>query len=409
MRTRLRTLRWRVTLATTFLGATLSVLFAMATVFITEDYESLLITEILDSEAQDYTLALAANADAPLPQSHRLSGYLQRKDGTGAVPPDLLALSPGIHDEDTDIPDGVSVGVFDVEQGRLFFVIDLSDIEVLEQHLAYFLLAVVVLGTALAAWLGWLLSGLSVEPVRRLAAAVDALPVVPSATQLAAIAPRDDLGHLAAAIDGYQARLVEADAEERRFFADASHELRTPISVVRGVAELILDDPDIREEQRRWLGRLDRGMAELTVLLDVLLGLARGRELAFEDVPAHALVAESIATLRADGSPGAWEASITLPGHWRLPPHEARLVLQGVLRRLVGTASGGRIEATQADGRLSLTCIPMAGDGTHRPLEIARGDTGMGMTLVNRLATLLGWRIDYVVGSDGARTALITL
>ena len=396
-----------MTLATTVLGATLSLLFAAATVFITEDYESLLITEMLGSEAQDYSLSLAADANAPLPQSHRLSGFLRRKDGSGRVPPDLLPMSPGIHEEEAGMAEGVTVGVFDVEQGRLYFVIDLSDIEVLEQHLSYFLAAVILLGTAFAAWLGWLLSGLSLDPVRRLSAAVDALPVVPTATNLAATAANDELGHLAAAIDQYQARLVDADAEERRFFADASHELRTPIAVVHGVTELILDDPQVSGEQRVWLDRLDRGMAELTVLLDVLLGLARGRELAFEDVPVHELVAESLASLQVADCATALQVSIDVPGIWRVPRNEARLVLHGVLQRLVGTAPVGRIEARRVEGSLSLCYFPDAGAGGMLPLSNARGDSGSGMTLVNRLAAMLGWRVDYISGADGSRTALV--
>jgi hypothetical protein len=407
VKARLKTLRWRVTLATTALGATLSLLFAAATIFITEHYESLLVAELLESEAQDYSLALAANPDAPLPRSHRLSGYLQRKDGTGSVPPDLLGLSRGIHVDEAGLADGVNVGVFDVEQGRLFFVIDLSDVEVLERHLSYFLVAVILLGTAFAAWLGWVFSGLSLDPVRRLAAAVEALPAVPRATRLAATASNDELGRLAAAIDQYQLRLLEADAEERRFFADASHELRTPIAVVRGVAELVLDDPSIREDQRRSMDRLDRGMAELTLLLDVLLGLARGRELAFEEVPACELVGEAIAGLHAGAGPPPLTLDIDLPGEWKLPRNEARLVLQGVLRRLVGNARAGRIEASHDGANLSLRFLPDEQGAAAAPLTSARGDRGAGMTLVNPLAAVLGWRIDYLAGEQGARSAII--
>lgn len=405
MRARLRTLRWRVTLATAALGATLSILFAVAIWFTAEDYESILITEILRSEAQDYTLALASNADAPLPRSHRLSGYLRHKDGSGQVPPDLLPLRPGMYEEEVGLAGDVTIGVFDIAQGRLYFVVDLTDIEELEQHLIYILAAVIILGSALAAWLGWLLSGLSLQPVRRLAAAVDALPATPRATQLAAGATPDELGQLAAAIDQYQARLVEADAEERRFFADASHELRTPIAVVRGVTELILDDAGVSEQQRRWLERLDRGMAELTALLDVLLGLARGHELQFEDVNALELVAQSFASLDSAGAL-ALDSSIDKLEQWHLPRDEARLVLQGVIRRLVGSQPSGRLEVAHANRQLSIAYQP---DVAGAPLASARGDSGAAMTLVNRLAGVLGWTIEYTTGADGSRIALLSL
>ena len=85
----------------------------------------------------------------------------------------------------------------------------------------------------------------------------------------------DELGRLAQAIDGYQARLVEADASERAFFADASHELRTPVAVVRGAAEVLSEQDDLDEATRQRIRRIDRGVGELGELVDVLLRLVR--------------------------------------------------------------------------------------------------------------------------------------
>ncbi|MBK6435270.1 MAG: hypothetical protein IPF83_04925 [Rhodanobacteraceae bacterium] len=72
------TLRWRATLAFTLLGALLSVLFVGATVFIAEDYEHVIVDEILRGQAEDYDLRLSSTAEAVLPRTHRLSGYCVR-------------------------------------------------------------------------------------------------------------------------------------------------------------------------------------------------------------------------------------------------------------------------------------------------------------------------------------------
>ena len=402
-----RALRWRVTLATTLLGAVLSLLFAAATVYITEDYEGILVAEILDSQAQDYSLSLMANPHAMLPRSHRLSGYLRRVDGSGQVPAELAQLDPGVHEEDESLSPRMTVGVFDVAQGRLYFVMDLSDIEILEARLAYFLIAIVVLGTAFAAWLGWFLAGASLKPVRQLAAAVDALPTLPQTTALSALTGNDELGRLAQAIDRYQDRLVEADAEERRFFADASHELRTPIAVVRGVTELILDDPDAREEQRRWLARLDRGMTQITLLLHVLLGLARSREWQVEPVQARELVADSVGTLDF-GEQVVFDNAIDPNATWTIPRAEAKLVLQAVLRRLIGTAPGGRLAATGSLHSIEFAFVPGEAAAASK-LSNERGDTGVGMTLVNRLAKLLGWSVEFADDASGTRRAKVRM
>jgi len=408
---RAKPLRWRVTIATTVLGALLSLLFAAAAVFITEDYEGILIDEILGSQAQDYSLALAADPLAPLPRSHRLSGYLRRSDGNGDVPPALRALAPGVYDDEDGLPADMTVGVYDIAQGRLYFVIDASDIEVLEQHLAWFLVAVVVIGTGLAAWLGWFLAGVSLAPLRRLAASVDALPTRPQPTQFAQVAGADELGRLAHAIDQYQARLVDADAEERRFFADASHELRTPLAVMRGAAELMLDETAAPDDQRNWRARFERGMDELTLLLEVLLGLGRGEALVPESETFEGMVHEAIV---AAGLDGRFVVTIEQGLHaWHVPRREAGLLLQDLLRRLASGVPAGALWAHATPGELMITLVPSqhanagATGGAVRSQAWARGEPASGRTLVVRLAQRMGWRIALREEADGMRIAQV--
>src|SRR5690606_31519210 len=144
-------------------GFVLSLVFAIAVVAVTEDYEHVLAAEILRGQAEDYSLRLGNGLPAELPRTHRLSGYLD-----GDIPAEYAAYPPGVTEDPAD--DGVHVGVFDPSAGHMAFVIDLRDIEELEQHLNLFLAAMVVLGTALAGWLGWLLAGTALAPVGRLAA-----------------------------------------------------------------------------------------------------------------------------------------------------------------------------------------------------------------------------------------------
>ncbi len=218
-----QTLRRRIALAYAGLSLMLSLMFAVASIYLSEDYEEIVVNEILLGQAQDYAERLREQPDLTLPRTHRLNGYLRRNDGSGYVPPELADLPPGIHEvEDTTEP-GKHAGVFDIDAGRLTFVINLDSIVGLERYLLWFTLAVIVFGTATGGWVGWLLAGRTIQPVRRLAAAVDALPSRPQATQLAQLVGDDELGRLARAIDAYQSRLVSADAAERAFFADASH------------------------------------------------------------------------------------------------------------------------------------------------------------------------------------------
>ncbi|MEO6365711.1 MAG: HAMP domain-containing sensor histidine kinase [Luteimonas sp.] len=402
-------LRRRVALAYTGLGFVLSVLFAAATVFITEDYEHILVDEILRGQSDDYALRLAANPATMLPQTHRLSGYLRRADGSGNIPAELAVLGPGTHESKAPAQEGLHVGVFDTDQGRLYFVIDLSDIERLERHLDWFLIAVVVLGTTLAGWLGWMLAGATVAPVRRLAEAVDALPTQPRASALAGSVSDDELGRLAASIDHYQARLVEADAQERRFFADASHELRTPIAVVRGAAELLLDDGTLPGATRRVLQRLDRGVREVTDLLDVVLGLARRREPLIETVAADSLLRGVAAALQEAGAHPHLQIDIEASGAWRVPTRESLLVLRGVLRQLLPSDSHGRLLLRGEGDLLEMSYV--AAEGSEPPARPVpqRSDNGLAVTLLGRLADALEWRFEDQTFDSGTRRVRIRL
>lgn len=87
--------------------------------------------------------------------------------------------------------------------------------------------------------------------------------------------PTDELGTLATALNDMLTRLDESASAQRAFIADASHELRTPVAVVRGNVDLLrsgaLGDEDA-EDALRMIGAEAERMARL---LDELLALAR--------------------------------------------------------------------------------------------------------------------------------------
>jgi signal transduction histidine kinase len=323
-----------------------------------------------------------------LPRTHRLSGYRGN-----AIPPRYARYPPGVSEDADD--DGIHVGIFDTSAGRLAFVIDLRDIERLEQHLDLFLATMVIIGTAFSGWLGWLLAGAALAPVSRLADAVDSLSVQRRPSALQDMVSQDQLGRLAQAIDGYQARLVEADAHEQAFFADASHELRTPVAVVRGAIEVLLDDPANPALVSR-LQRLERGVDELSDLLEAMLDIARRRPPQPEAVDARAFLAEAAASALARWPRLALR--IDAAGTLQVAPREARLLLRDVLRRLLPHDPIGTLSLRLEPGVLSIAFEP-AGDAATLPDDDAqRSDTGRVPALLERLAQVLGWQVGFPAG-----------
>lgn len=112
--------------------------------------------------------------------------------------------------------------------------------------------AVALAAMALAAiWLGWLMAGRVLRPLRTMTAATRRISEANLHERLALTGPGDELKDLGDTIDGLLARLESAFDAQRRFVANASHELRTPLTVERVMLETALADPDASEESLR--------------------------------------------------------------------------------------------------------------------------------------------------------------
>jgi len=270
-RTRLG-LRARVALMFAALGFVVSACVALAAIHFSDSYVHRLVNEMLRVEGEYLRDRFTSDGRTPHPRTKHFYVY---SDTVGETPPaDLRVLEPGVH-EISDAHGERHVAVYPVDSGRLYVVLDIGLESVRERRLFRDLVALVLFGTALSAWLGWLWASRAIAPVRRLAGQVEVLD--PSRSGIAPLASNfadDEVGALASAFDRYQEKLFEYMRRERAFTADASHELRTPLAVIRGAIEVMLDSGCDAASALR-LKRMQRGADELRDLLDALLVLAR--------------------------------------------------------------------------------------------------------------------------------------
>lgn len=154
---------------------------------------------------------------------------------------------------------GVSVAPVEAARGRLLAVLLVA---------APLLVAALSLG-------GWLAVRAALRPVDTLTREAAAISSFDTERRLPGVPGDDEIARLARTLDDMLARLDVAFARERTFVDDASHELRTPIAVLRGELELALsaaDDPaEVDRSLRAALGQAER----LAELADDLLLLAR--------------------------------------------------------------------------------------------------------------------------------------
>ena len=386
-------LRYRVALGYGLMGLALSVAFAAVTTYVADDYEEIFVAALLQSQADTYLDALLVNPRAALPRSPAFSVYRESE-----APAMFRRLPDGINELDIKLHSGVHAGVFQRNGLRLVFVLDVGKIESMERYLASLMLIVVLGGTILSAWLGWLLSARTIRPVLRLAQAVEQLPLRPVATTLSADYGRDGIGRLAAAIDRYQRRLADADLTERQFFADASHELRTPIAVIQGAVEVLRDDPHTSPSQGVKLARIERSIAELAYLLEALLLSARGVPTESDALDLREMCSLAIASLEAI-DPGASQR-VTVEGMQTQPLQAPRrwvaCILRVLLHRTLGTSPGAAWTISVSDAGVAIR----HSDPRANAERIGRSDLGMGFVFVERLSRALGWKLEQAVSPD---------
>jgi heavy metal sensor kinase len=157
----------------------------------------------------------------------------------------------------------------------------------------------------LASILGYWLSGRSLAPVTRIIETAESIGVDSLSQRLEVPRARDELRRLTEALNAMLERIDRSFKRITQFTADASHDLRTPISVIRTVAEITLRRARTEEQYTDALSKILRTSEETTDLLENLLTLARadvgstGMELRLIDLEIHVRRAQQRAVLLA--------------------------------------------------------------------------------------------------------------
>jgi len=148
----------------------------------------------------------------------------------------------------------------------------------LEQLLTTILIAFVV-GVIPAILVGRWIAERALEPVDRMITEVREITDGRSLHRRLPVPPaQDELARLAATLNQMMTRLERSFAALRRFTADASHELKTPLTVVRAGVERAITRPDTAPETLAALEETLQEVNRMTELLDSLLTLARADE-----------------------------------------------------------------------------------------------------------------------------------
>jgi heavy metal sensor kinase len=123
---------------------------------------------------------------------------------------------------------------------------------------------------------GYFLAHKSLAPIAAMAVQARSMGAANLNRRLAVANERDELGQLAQTFNQLLARLEASFEQQRRFMADASHELRTPVAILRGEAEVTLSKAERSpDEYRQTLTILREESQRLAHIIEDLFTLAR--------------------------------------------------------------------------------------------------------------------------------------
>jgi len=304
---------------------------------------------------------------------------------------------------------------------RLYLVFDRSGVGRLATVFGLLPLAMVLLVLYLSTWLAFRASRRAFSPVIALARQVRGLdPAAPDPALLdPARLPRDvddEVRELADALARYAQRLNEFVERERNFTRDASHELRSPLTVIQMAAGMLGADTGLSDASRRSVARIERAARDMEELTSAFLLLARESQtgLPLEATCVNDVLADELerARLLAAGKPIEARLGATHRLHVDAPEKVLAVLLGNLLRNAFSYTDGG--EVTVDVGAASVVIrdtgvgiAPGQVDAMYQPFVRGdagrRGGHGVGLTIVRRLSDRFGWPV-VIESSPGVGT-----
>ncbi len=343
-------------------------------------------------------------------------------DAGRPLPQSLANAAPGVHDE-IIVEGRQSVALLRVIDGSKWaLVLDITELERQEAFLALSVLAsmlamIVFLGFGFA----WGVDRL-IRPLGTLAQQIVNLRPDRSGGRIALSGSAStELVFIADALNDYLQRNAQFVRREHEFIDTASHELRTPISVIAGAAELASAQPDMRLA-RMQLSRIVRTASEMERLIALLLVLARDPSRlakSSDRISLDLLLPEIVEDYRAMAQQHGLTITLasTLPCEIMAPLPVVQAAIGNLLRNAIENSDSGEIAI-----HLTTDAVVEIRDPGHgmSPEEISviyarmsRGEsregTGIGLQLISRLCEHLGWLLSLEPSATQGTTARLAL
>ena len=382
---------------------------------------NVLVEEALKRESAHYWAMLEQSPDAPMANSLNLTGYLLPRD-EAQVPPGVITNLEGYH----ELGGTQFNAVFLEQRGeqRLVLLFNRSGVDGLIALYGILPLACVLLVLYLALWASYLMARRTISPTQVLANAVAKLdPKRPKSASIAAknlpsYADQEVL-QLAETLARFIDRNERFIQRETAFTRDASHELRTPITVIAMAVDMLRSTSEITPIQARHVDRIERASVDMEELTDAFLMLARERETntEYQSISVNEVVDDIARTFQ--GIRGSENLIVSVRHQQQLVINSSRsavkIVLSNLVKNAVNYTDAGAVTIVVADHSVSVidtgagiseAKLPGLFDPWKAESEHSRSGFGVGLSIVKRLCDQFDWAID-VSSVKGSGTTIV--
>ncbi|NVK31393.1 MAG: HAMP domain-containing histidine kinase [Gammaproteobacteria bacterium] len=400
-----------------------TVLGVMAAAWVVED---VMIRTALENESEHFWAIKGANPEQATPNTDNLLGFLAPVDDLSQVPADLAAREPGFGRMQWKGREPI-VYVVDRDEQRLYLIFDEQSVSDLSFYFGVVPLSLTLLVIYLSAWMAYRSSKKSLSPMVELANTVEHYDINLDDSgrtwqRFVGLGRNDEVGTLAQAFDEFTTRIRRLLERERAFTRDVSHEMRTPLAVLKGSLENLAvssDNPQLRE---RSIERMQTTVNDMTGLIETFLLLAKEEH---EKLPSETLAVDQIAPKIIEQINATHNADrhvvISLQVNRPLTVSAPALVVGVVLSNLVSNAchytQQGLVDVIIDHNGFS---VRDTGEGLSdeqlakllKPFQRfsqTQSGHGLGMDIVTRLCERYGWKLSVQSEAERGTTVRVDM
>jgi signal transduction histidine kinase len=307
--------------------------------------------------------------------------------------------------------DGVQIGVIPALEEHEMRMIEAIYNQIVLNEVARFTIFALALLFLLSLVVGWVMSGRVLKPVEEISQVARDIQASDLSRRIALEGPDDELTRLASTFDQMLERLDRAFSSQRQLLADTSHDLRTPLTVIRSNVEVVALDEDADVGDWREVGAIvQRNAEKMSQMIEGLLATAR-----LQTGRAQAVTLDVSALVREKATEFA---SLASAKGLIIETAAVPAVVQGVevaldraLTNLIDNAiraapTGSTIRVgSGSEGGWAWLAVQDSGPGL--PDEPDGGRVGLGLSIVEQVAAGHGGALVDVPGNGGTGVTMI--